>query len=228
MYFSYRYRRTPDQGTGPQTNPGQNGSFDGNPIFGPYDQIQCITFSQVNLVNEMRYLWLQMVIWSRSYINNSAARQRALPIVYEKLYSIPRGFYNYMNLFFGPVVAEQFVNLLSQHVIIFANLIDSMRSGNQQAANASQSAWYENTNGIAALLVRVNNFWNNSQMQDLLVRYLEMLLSEALAIFSSSYREEIAIYDRLQYQSLRIADYMSSGVMNSLAGNHKGSSGPPG
>ena len=123
------------------------------------------------------------------------------------------------NLFFGQEIAEQFIYLLSQHIIIFSSLVDSMYIGNQQAANLNQSDWYGNAESIAVFMARLNSSWNYQEWYDLLVRYLKMLIDEALAIFSADYRKEIAIYDWLQHHSLRMADYMSRGVMRNLLGN---------
>jgi len=222
-----RYKQIPSPDRSPDQNQNQNRNMDPNinPAFGPFDNLSCISFSQVNVVNEMRYLWLQMVIWSRAYITNSVARQEAVPVFYERLYSIPQGFYNYMNTFFGQAIAEQLINLLSQHIIIFTDLINALYVGNQQAANTSQSAWYGNSNSLATFLVQINDTWNYNQWLDLLNRYLEMFLDEAIAVMSSDHRSEIAIYDRLQYQSLLIADYLSRGIIYDLAGNSGNRSG---
>jgi hypothetical protein len=218
-----RYNQSPNPGSGrgsaPAASPNPNQNPNTNPSFGPFDNLNCISFSQVNLVNEMRYLWLQLVIWSRSYINSSATGHASAPVFYERLYSIPTGFYYYMNMFFGQAIAEQFINLLSQHIIIFASLINALKDGNQQEANLRQSDWLGNASSISSFLAQINNTWNINQWQSLLNRYLEMLLDEVIAIMSSNYQNEVAIYDRLQYQSLLTADYMSRGVIESLRGN---------
>lgn len=223
MLTPNRYEQFPDIGSSRHSDSDTQDDFNfgpnKNPLFGPFGNGDCITFSQMNIVNEMRYLWLQLVIWSRSYINNKRSRQGAVPAVYERLYSVPAGFYYYMNLFFGKVIAEEFIYLLSQNIIIFADLISAMLEGNQQNANSGQSAWYGNANEISTFLVQINNTWNYNQWLDLLNRYITMHLDEATAILSNNYRREIVIYDRLQYHSLIIADYMSKGVMNSLFGN---------
>lgn len=216
---SKRYKRIPDPGSDLNASPDAGIPPNTTPPFSPFDSISCITYSQMNIVNEMRHLWLQMIIWTRAYINNRRSRQGAVPATYERLYSIPAAFYTYLNLFFGKAIAEQFINLLSQYIIIFADLINAMITGNRQAANSSQSAWYGNVNSIAEFLVQINGSWNVNQWTDLLNRMMTMLIDEAIAILSSDYRREIAIYDRLQYQSLLIADYMSKGLMDSLLGN---------
>jgi len=223
-----RYKQIPGPGPDRDSNSGSGPDFGPNinPSFSPFDNLECITYSQMNLVNEMRYLWLQLVIWTRAYISSSVARQGAVPTIYERLHSVPTAFYNYMNLFFGQATAEQFINLMSQYIIIFANVIGAMAVGNQQAANTGRSAWYGNVNDIARLLVQMNGYWSYNQWQDLINRMTTMIIDETVAIFSANYSREIAIYDRLQYQSLLIADYMSRGVMNSLLGNSNNRSRP--
>ncbi len=186
------------------------------PSFGPFENLECIAFSHVNLVNEMRYLWLQMVIWSRAYISNSTAKPEALHAVYERLHLVPMGFYNYMNLFFGQGIAEQFLQLLAQHIVIFSELINAMTAGDQHAANLSRSAWYGNSKNISAFMVRLCNLWEYNEWFDLLNKYQKMLLDGAFAILTDDHRKEIIIYDRLQSHSMRIADYMSKGVMHNL------------
>lgn len=189
-----------------------------NPTFGPFENLDCITYSQMNLVNEMRYLWLQMVIWSRAYINNSVARQDALPVVYARLHSVPIGFYSYMSMFFGKEIAEQFIHLLTENIILFANMVNSMVEGNQRSAIKNQAALYENVSTIAVFMARISGSWNYNEWQNLLNNYLKMLIDEAVAILSGNYQKDIAIYDRLQFYSLRIADYLSKGVMHNLLG----------
>jgi hypothetical protein len=223
----YQQIPNPDEISNPISDPGQDTirnpaeSPAVNPDFWPFGGIDCIPFSQINLVNTMRYLWLQLVSWSRPYLCCSSSKEEAKPVIYERLHSVPAGFFNYISTFFGQAIAEQFIHLMSRHVILFADLIEAMISGNQQEANRSQSEWYGNAAEIAAFLARINETWNYYQWQDLLGRLIRMHIEEAVAILSADYQREIAIYDRLQYHSLLMADYMSRGVIRSLQ-NHTG------
>ncbi len=60
MFNPNRYRQIPSPDRGLDPNQNQNMDPNVNPTFGPFNNLSCITFSQVNLVNEMRYLWLQI------------------------------------------------------------------------------------------------------------------------------------------------------------------------
>lgn len=186
------------------------------PAFGPFENLECISFSHVNLVNEMRYLWLQMVIWSRAYIDNCTAKPEALYPVYERLHLVPMGFYNYMNLFFGQGIAEQFLQLMAQHIVIFGELVNALTAGDQHAANLSRSAWHGNSKNISEFMVHLSRRWDYNEWADLLNKYQKMLIDGTIATLTNDRRKEIIIYDRLQSHSLRIADYMSKGVMHNL------------
>ena len=74
MFDPNRYKQIPSSNlsahprfhTGPYTKLYPQLTLNVNLAFGPFENLKCITYGQMNLVNEMRYLWLQMVIWSRS------------------------------------------------------------------------------------------------------------------------------------------------------------------
>jgi hypothetical protein len=175
-----------------------------------------LTYGQMNLINDFRYNVFQLVMWSRSLINVIASDLRSIEEVTAKIHTIPTLFYNSLRPYMGEVMAEEFLNLLFQHILIFTRIVYGLKSGNKEEVDSNIAEWYKNADEAAAFLAEHNLYWNLEQWRVLLYDYLELTIREAVALLSEDYANGITYYDRLQYHSLIIADYLSRGIMSNI------------
>ncbi len=175
-----------------------------------------LTYGQMNLINDFRYNVFQLVMWSRSLINVIASDLRSIEEVTTKIHTMPTLFYNSLKPYMGEVVAQEFQNLLFQHILIFTRIVYGLKQGDKEEVDRSIADWYKNADEMAAFLAENNLYWNLEQWRILIYDYLDLTIREAVALLSEDYANGITYYDRLQYLSLIMADYLSRGIISNI------------
>lgn len=162
------------------------------------------TKAQVDLRNHFRMLWEQHDVWTRSAIISLVFDLPDTEYVIARLLRNPVDFEQVLKLYYGERVAAQFRYLLREHLILASDLV--------KAAEAERR-WYANADAIAAFLGRINPFWSEDQWRDMLHQHLALVKEEAVEMLSGNYAAGVAVYDRIEIQSLGMADVMAKGII---------------
>lgn len=178
-----------------------------------------VIYAQLNLMNDIRNNVFQLVMWSRSLINVIAFELKSVDAVTRKIYTLPTLFSNSFKPYMGDAIAQELQKLLFQHILIFINIMNGLKSENEQEVNKYITEWYENADDISTYLAQVNIYWTRERWRLLLYYHLEMTLCEAIASLSEDYEKGITIYDRLQFHSSIIADYITRGLIKNIKAN---------
>lgn len=168
---------------------------------------------QLALISNLRQLWMQMAIWSRSLIVSTAGNLRDIPMITDRLMYLPEAFAAVLGQYFEPQEADRFRELLVEHIAAVLALVIAEKNNDIQTVNQETVNLYDNANRIAAYLVSINSYWNREQWQIILDDYIEMLLADLVARMAGEYAKEIDIFDDLQTQAIKLADYMAQGMM---------------
>lgn len=165
------------------------------------------------LLNILRKLWEQHIMWTRSFIISTASDLEDLPFVTKRLLQNPDYFADVLRPFYGDDVANQFKELLKQHLIIAGDLVNVAKQGDTQKVNDARKRWYKNADDIAMFLATINPFWNQKQWQMLLYDHLKMTENEAVTRLTKAYEENVKQYDEIENEALKMADYMYYGIV---------------
>lgn len=172
---------------------------------------------QVDLMNELRMLWEQHVQWTRSFIISTAAGLGDLEAVTKRLLQNPGDFATVLKPFYGERKASRFKTLLTEHLLIAADLVNAAKKGDTAAADTARKKWYENADDISAFLAKINPCWSAAKWRELFYSHLEMTEKEAGLRLEGRYSEDIKIYDMIEKEALVMADYMSSGIIKQFS-----------
>lgn len=170
-------------------------------------------FTPINIINTFRQLWEQHGLWTRSFIVSTASNLPDLQFVTERLLRNPTDFANVLEPFYGEK-SKVFENLLREHLLIAANLLDFAKKQDINAYSNERSKWYANADDIAHFLSSINPYWTFRQWQDMMYHHLELVEDEAIKRLSGKYAEDIALYDIIEEQALEMADMMSRGIIS--------------
>ncbi len=171
------------------------------------------TRKQLDLSNELRKLWEQHVHWARSFIISTAASLGDLDAVTRRLLRNATDFGNLLRLFYGRQIGLDFEDLFTEHLLIAADLVNASKMGDTVAAEEARRKWYENAEEIAAFLAETNPYWDIEEWRDFLYSHLQMVEQMALLRLNGQYAEDIALFDRIEEEALRMADYMFEGFI---------------
>ncbi len=172
-----------------------------------------LTYSQLQLSNTFRRLWNEHVLWTRLFILSTAFSLPDLQFVTDRLLQNPDDFARELKPFYGERNAMQFKKLLTDHLLIAAQLVNAAKAGDTVEADKQRRRWYANAEDIARFLAYINRFWNENEWRDLLFDHLHMTEDEAVFILSGKYIDGIKEYDNIQAEALRMADVMTSGII---------------
>lgn len=169
--------------------------------------------NQVRLMNFLRQLWEQHVMWTRSYIISNAENIGDLDYVTKRLLENPSDFAKVLQAFYGSTRANEFKNLLEQHLLIASQLVNAAKIGDSEKVETERAAWYANADQIADYLSQLNPYWIKEDWRNMLYSHLKLTEDEAIARLSKQYANDIALYDFIQGQALEMADDMARGLI---------------
>ena len=181
------------------------------------NQSTYITYGQMNLINDFRALWTELVIWMRSYMVSTITGFSDITAIRNRINRIPWEMGLKLQPFLGFDLAEQFQSLLSMYLNHAQILVDAQSNKDQVAMDNTVSALYRDADNMADFLASINPYWSKSQWQNLFSQLTDMGIAEIVAIFSGNYITEIDLRDRMLSLGLVLGDYMASGVMHYLS-----------
>lgn len=180
-------------------------------IKGTYSQ------SQVDLINELRMLWEQHIMWTRSFFISTISDLGDLDAVTKRLLRNPDDFARLLRKYYGQKIADTFDELLTQHLLIAADLVKAAKSNDMAAAQSARQKWYKNAEDIAAFLASINPNWSEARWKNLLFDHLKMTEDEAALRLGKKYAEDIINYDMIEQEAMMMADYMAYGILRQIS-----------
>jgi hypothetical protein len=170
-------------------------------------------YGQMNLMNELRRLWMEHMIWTRQYIVSALSGLPDLDIVQKRLLRNPMDFANVLEVFYGRQKADTLRSLLEEHLKIAAAVLDYGKQGNTKAMEQYSRLWYGNADRIAAFLAGINPAWSAEDWMKLLHDHIRMVADMATARLQEEYMKDSIIFDMALEQALSMADTMAAGMI---------------
>lgn len=172
------------------------------------------TQQQICLMNQMQELWGQHVYWTRFFIISTAANLEDLKPVTNRLLQNPKDFEQVLSPIYGRKAAFQFQELLTQHLLIVADLVNAAKNGDMEKVNCIRQKWYENADEIACFLSSINQCWNKAKWKEMLYSHLEMTEKEATLRLQGDYAADIQVFNQIEKEALKMAKYMFCGSIH--------------
>ncbi|MGM9635764.1 MAG: acetylglutamate kinase [Candidatus Avispirillum sp.] len=173
----------------------------------------CYTEEQICLMNRLRLLWEQHVYWTRFFIISTAADLGDLKAVTDRLLQNPKDFADLFAPFYGNRAAQRLEELLTEHLLIAADLVNAAKKGEAESIDEIRRKWYDNADEIACFLSGLNRYWDESEWQSMLYSHLEMTEEEAVLRLQGDYEADIKTFERIEAEALQMADYMFCGIV---------------
>lgn len=178
-----------------------------------YNIPMVFTKAQVDLRNHLRMLWEQHDVWTRSTIVSLVFDLPDTEFVVARLLRNPVDFENALRTYYGERIAAQFRELLTEHLVLAADIVKASKAGDTRAAAEAERRWYANADAIAAFLGRINPYWSEEQWRNMMRHHLDLVKAEAVYMLTGDYQAAVAVYDEIELQSLGMADMMAEGII---------------
>lgn len=180
-----------------------------------------ITESKVMLSNKFRELWEQHTVWTRATIISMVFDLPDVKFVTNRLLQNPEDFGNAFRVYYGDRVGSKLRDLIREHLVIAAQLVQAAKTGDNKAEAEIEKKWYANGDEIAAFLGSINPYWSEEDWRRMYRKHLGLVKSQTVTLLTKNYSNEASVYDELEAQALEMADTMSQGIIRQFPKNFR-------
>jgi len=171
----------------------------------------------------MRKLWEDHITWTRLVIIGVFEDSPGLDSSVQRLLQNQVDIGDAIKPFYGDEAGDQLTALLTDHILIAAEILQAAKSGDTDALEDAVTRWYANADDIAVFLNAANpKHWPLEEMKAMMREHLDLTLEEAVAYLEGDYEASIAAYDEVHLQALEMADMLSMGIIQQFPNKFRG------
>lgn len=164
--------------------------------------------------DEMRKLWEDHIVWTRQFIVSVAHDLPDADPTAQRLLANQVDIGDVFRRFYGDAVADELTQLLTDHILIAAELLAAAKAGDAERVEAASAAWNVNADEIAGLWAEINRrSWPLDEMQAHMREHLALTLEEAVLRLTGDFAGDIAKYEEVHASILEMADMLSAGII---------------
>jgi hypothetical protein len=171
----------------------------------------------------MRKLWEDHITWTRLVIIGVFEESPGLDSSVQRLLQNQVDIGDAIKPFYGDEAGDQLTALLTDHILIAAEILQAAKSSDTAALEDAVERWYTNADDIAVFLNAANpSQWPLEEMKAMMREHLDLTLEEAVAYLEGDYEASIAAYDEVHLQALEMADMLSMGIIKQFPNKFQG------
>jgi hypothetical protein len=163
----------------------------------------------------MRKLWEDHITWTRVFIISAAADLPDKDAATQRLLQNQVDIGNAIKPYYGDAAGDKLTTLLKEHITTAAELVAAAKANDTAKMQDANRRWFANADAIAAFLSGANpKNWPAAEMQQMMHDHLNLTTAEVQARLKGDWAGDIAAYDKVHEQILRMADMLSAGIVS--------------
>jgi hypothetical protein len=164
---------------------------------------------------DMRKLWEDHITWTRLYIVSATADLPDKEATANRLLQNQTDIGNAVKPFYGDAAGDKLAALLKDHILIAVEIIDAAKKGDAAKKDDAAKRWSANADDIATFLSGANpKNWPLAEMKMMMQDHLKLTTAELVAHLQKDWSADVAAYDKVHEQILKMADMLSSGILS--------------
>jgi hypothetical protein len=165
--------------------------------------------------NAMRKLWEDHITWTRLFLVSATSGLPDKEATTKRLLQNQVDIGNAVKSFYGDAAGDKLTALLKEHIMGAAEVVAAAKAGEASKLEGANKKWYANADEIAAFLSGANpQHWPLQDAKAMMKEHLDLTTSEVVAHLKGDWDADIAAYDKVHAAILRMADMLSSGIIN--------------
>ncbi len=160
-----------------------------------------------------RKLWEEQSTWNRNLILCIADNLPGIDPTEKRLLFNQTEIGNSIKPYFGEDAGNKFTELLVVHTFISEQVMRACNANNTDIPDELASRWQANATDIAIYLNKINSKWALDDLNKILSHHLKLTNDVIVLRFRKDYEAEIVAYDKLRSDNLKLADYISDGII---------------
>ena len=174
--------------------------------------------SRADFHDAMRKLWEDHITWTRLFIVSAAADLPDKDATTQRLLQNQTDIGNAIKAFYGDAAGEKLTALLRDHILISADVVTAAKMQDMPKKDEAARRWGANADEIATFLTTANpKNWPAAEMKIMMHDHLDLTTKEAVARLQGDWAADIAAYEKVHEQILKMADMLADGIIKQHA-----------
>ena len=173
--------------------------------------------SQVDYIMQWRELWADHVYWTRFAVMDIIDGAPGVDKTVARLMDSCSEMRDLLRPYYGDQAAEAFGDLMTSHLTLAAQLVTEASQGKSVEADATEKAWYENADQIAAFISSANPNLPEAVLRSMLDEHLRLTKDEAVARITKDWDGDIAAFNKILHQVYGMSDALADGIIKQFA-----------
>jgi hypothetical protein len=180
------------------------------------------SMKEAALQDAMRKLWEDHITWTRVFIISAAADLPDKDAATQRLLQNQVDIGNAIKPYYGAAAGDQLTALLKDHILISADVVAAAKANDQAKLADANKRWFANADQIADFLSKANpKNWPAGEMRTMMHDHLTLTTNEAVARLHGDWAADVAAYDKVHEQILKMADMLSASIVNQYPAKFK-------
>lgn len=172
-----------------------------------------VSVNQLNLQRNMDLVWEQHIMRTRMLLISIAESLGDLEATKTRLLENPKDIADVFRTYYGNNIANTIQKLLTEHLVIGADLITALKNGNQKLADELNTKWYKNADDMAVAFSSINPFYPRETVRKMLYDHLKLTTDEVSARLKKDYSADIKAFDMVQKEILKMSKFFVDGIV---------------
>ena len=173
----------------------------------PYNKATC----QLRMAE--RKLWIDHVLWTRSFIVSDLSELDDKGPVLERLLKNQDDIGNSIKPYYGEEAGNKLTTLLREHIQLAGEVTNAAKSGDKDNLEKYNKLWYKNADEISDFLSAANPNYSKEDLKDMLHKYLQLLTEQVVARLNKNWNADINSFDKGEDHMIMFADMLIDGIV---------------
>ena len=177
---------------------------------------------QMAFHDAMRKLWEDHITWTRVFIISAAGDLPDKATATDRLLQNQVDIGNAIKPYYGDAGGKKLTSLLKEHITTAAEIVAAAKAGDKAKQDDATKRWFANADQIADFLSGANpKNWPQAEMRSMMHDHLDLTTKEVVARLHGDWAGDVAAYDSVHQQILKMADGLSMGIVNQFPDKFK-------
>lgn len=174
-----------------------------------------------DLNSNQKRLWIDHVLWTRSFIVSDLASLPDKDVVLQRLLKNQDDIGNSIKPYYGEEAGNKLSKLLREHIEIGGQVVDAAKTNNKANLDKYNKLWYGNADEIANFLAAANPNWSESELKNMLHKHLGFVTTQVVARLNNDWKADVAAFDKGEEHMIMFADILANGIIKQFPDKFK-------
>ncbi|CDM69876.1 hypothetical protein CM240_2759 [Clostridium bornimense] len=173
----------------------------------PYNKATC----QLRMAE--RKLWIDHVLWTRSFIVSDLSELEDKGPVLERLLKNQDDIGNSIKPYYGEEAGNKLATLLREHIELAGEVTNAAKSGDKDNLDKYNKLWYKNADEISDFLSAANPNYSKEELEDMLHKHLQFVTDQVVTRLNKDWNADINSFDKGEDHMIMFADMLIDGIV---------------